>query len=274
MIQEKASTTGMKLDIIFCQIRLGFFFRDYDIIQRNLAKAEELVESTSLDAGGADWERRNRFKVYRGLSCFFKRDFIAASTLFLETLSTFTFTELISNEQLVLYCALTSLVHLPRFIFHQKILCSPEITEGLQNLPVLSRCLWSIYECQYAAFFESLAELEETVLKRDLWFYPHYRYLVKECRILAYKQFLTSYQSVSLVSMAQLFGVSEAWLDAELFKWISAGRLDCLMDKVSGTIRLDHRTANRTRNALYADMIKSGDNLLNRLQKLGRIVNV
>jgi 26S proteasome regulatory subunit N7 len=74
--------------------------------------------------------------------------------------------------------------------------------------------------------------------------------------------------------MAENFGVTTTWLDAELFRWITAGRLDCLMDKMSGTIRLDHRTANRAKNALYGDMIKSGDFLLNRLQKLGRIVNI
>ena len=275
VIQEKAATTGTKLDIIFCQLRIGFFFHDFEIVKRNLEKAEALVESTNLEAGGADWERRNRFKVYKGLASFCQRDFAGASKLFCDTLSTFNFTELMSNDQLVLYCAMTSLLHLSRVDFYKKILSSPEISEGLQNFPVLSKLIWSIYECQYGSYFEALSELELSVLKKDVWFYPHIRYLSRECRILAYKQFLTSYQSVNLSLMAKLFGVTEAWLDEELFRWITAGRLDCLMDKVDGTIRLDHyRTANGHKNALYEEMIKTGDNLLNRLQKLGRIVNV
>ena len=40
---EKTATLGQKLDMIFHQIRIGFFYIDYDIINRNLEKAKRFV---------------------------------------------------------------------------------------------------------------------------------------------------------------------------------------------------------------------------------------
>lgn len=46
---EKTATLGQKLDMIFHQIRIGFFYIDYDIINRNLEKAKRyFYESKSL----------------------------------------------------------------------------------------------------------------------------------------------------------------------------------------------------------------------------------
>ena len=42
---EKTVTLGHRLDLVFHQIRLGFFFFDYDIISRNLEKAKRLVSA-------------------------------------------------------------------------------------------------------------------------------------------------------------------------------------------------------------------------------------
>ena len=54
---EKSVSLGMKLDLIFHQIRIGLFYMDHDLITRNLEKAQELIES------GGDWDRKNRLKV-------------------------------------------------------------------------------------------------------------------------------------------------------------------------------------------------------------------
>lgn len=37
---EKTATLGHRLDLTFHQIRLGFFYLDYDLINRNLDKAK------------------------------------------------------------------------------------------------------------------------------------------------------------------------------------------------------------------------------------------
>jgi 26S proteasome regulatory subunit N7 len=92
-----------------------------------------------------------------------------------------------------------------------------------------------------------------------------------QVRVLAYTQFLESYRAVSLQSMAASFGVSSAFLDAELAAFISGGRLSCSIDKVAGIVS---STRPDTKNAQYQATIKQGDLLLNRVQRLSRVVNM
>jgi len=69
--------------------------------------------------------------------------------------------------------------------------------------------------------------------------------------------------------MAKSFGVSENFLDQELSSFISSNRLTCKIDKVNGVvemIRIDKR------NEQYQDIMKKGDALLSRVQRLSRII--
>ena len=50
------------------------------------------------------------------------------------------------------------------------------------------------------------------------------------------RQFLESYKSVTLESMASAFDVSAGYLDSELVDFICAGRLHAKIDKVAGVI--------------------------------------
>ena len=71
--------------------------------------------------------------------------------------------------------------------------------------------------------------------------------------------------------MASAFGISSEFLDRELCEFISLGRLPCKIDKVNGVVESSRPD---TRSAIYSQMIKTGDVLLNRLQKLARVMDV
>jgi len=53
----------------------------------------------------------------------------------------------------------------------------------------------------------------EQALKHDRYLSPHYRYYAREMRILAYKQLLESYSSLTLDYMSKAFGVSVGFID-------------------------------------------------------------
>lgn len=53
----------------------------------------------------------------------------------------------------------------------------------------------------------------EAILRKDYLLHPHYRYYVREMRILAYTQLLESYRSLTLQYMAEAFGVSTEFMD-------------------------------------------------------------
>ncbi|KAI9103290.1 26S proteasome subunit RPN7-domain-containing protein [Phlyctochytrium arcticum] len=261
---EKTGPLGHRIDLVFACIRIGFFFRDDDLISRNIEKAKILIEE------GGDWDRRNRLKVYEGTYRISIRDFKGSVNLFLETLATFTSTELMEYKDFVKYTVLTAALTLKRPEFKSKVINAPEILEVIHEIPNLSEFATSLYNCQYAQFFQSLAAIEQTI-KYDRLLNAHYRYYVREMRIAVYAQLLESYRSLSIESMATSFGVTEDWIDSDLSKYIAAGRLNAVIDKVGGIVETNRPDA---KNAQYQSTIKQGDLLLNRIQKLSRVINV
>ena len=74
-----------------------------------------------------------------------------------------------------------------------------------------------------------------------------------------------------LSSMAASFGLSVALLDAELSRFIAAGRISAKIDKVGDVVETSRPDR---KNAQYQEVIKKGDVLLNQVQKLVRVIDV
>lgn len=115
VVQARAITTGTRIDIQFALMRVGFFFFDNNIVRINIEKARTLIEE------GGDWDRRNRLKAYEGAYLMSIRDFKGAAGLFLDTLSTFTSTELMEYKDFVKYAVLTSLISLQRVEIKKRV---------------------------------------------------------------------------------------------------------------------------------------------------------
>ena len=58
---EKTVGLGEKLDLAFTLIRLGFFWKDNEMVLSNIEKAKDMLLT------GGDWDRKNRLKVYEGI---------------------------------------------------------------------------------------------------------------------------------------------------------------------------------------------------------------
>ncbi|KXS20430.1 PCI-domain-containing protein [Gonapodya prolifera JEL478] len=259
---DKTGPLGSRIDMVFATIRIGFFFQDNDIIARNIEKVKSLIEE------GGDWDRRNRLKVYEGIHCLANRDFKGAVNLLLDSLATFTSTELMDYKDFVRYTVLASALTLKRPDIKKKVINSPEILEVIHEIQYAEDFVTSLYNSDYKKFFASLALVEKS-LKTDWILYPHHRYYVREMRIIAYTQLLESYRSLTIESMANSFGVSEEYVDQDLARFIAAGRLNAVIDKVGGIVETNRPDA---KNHQYQTAIKSGDALLNRLQKLTRVI--
>jgi len=111
----------------------------------------------------------------------------------------------------------------------------------------------------------------QPLLLADRFLQPHCGYIMRELHVLGYKQFLDSYKSVTLESMAASFGVGTDYLDFQLSRFIAAGRLTAKIDKYGGVVETNRPDE---KNAQYRDMIQKGDTLLNRIQKLARVVDL
>jgi hypothetical protein len=127
----------------------------------------------------------------------------------------------------------------------------------------------SFYEGRYTDFLNALVALHPRLLA-DRYFAPHAPWYLREMRVAAYVQFLESYKSVTLAGMAGVFGVSVAYLDHELGHLIAAGRVGAKIDALTGIIESSRPD---TKNAQYIEVIKQGDLLLNKVQRLARIIS-
>ncbi len=214
---EKTVSLSQRLDISFTLARMGFFFGDNDLLVKNIEKAKFQLEE------GGDWDRKNRLRVYEALYHMTVRDFKAAAVLFLDGLATFSATELCSFEDFVYYACITGLLAHDRVTLRTKLMESPEVLSVIKQLPHISQCMQSLYNCNYDQFFQTLAAITET-LKRSQYLAVHQAYFCREMRIRAYAQLLESYKSVQLKPMAATFGVTVEFLDRELSRFIFSGR--------------------------------------------------
>ncbi|KAI5818172.1 26S proteasome subunit RPN7-domain-containing protein [Pyronema omphalodes] len=280
----KTASTGAKIDIVLAMIRIQMFFDDKHGVAKDIERAQLLVES------GGDWDRRNRLKSYTGLHLVSVRNFADAAPLLLESLSTFTSSELCTYTSLVLYAVLAGTISLDRVDFKKKVVDSAEVlavlgskhsasgddvemsdygnTDGYECLETLVN---SFYTCDYKSYFHSLAQVEESFLNRDRILAQHKPWFVREMRRHAYTQLLESYRVVSLENMASQFGVSVDWLDRDLSKFIPSKQLNCTIDRVNGVIETNRPD---DKNRQYNDVIKQGDQLLTKLQKFGQAVRL
>eukprot|EP00898_Chlorokybus_atmophyticus_P003190 jgi/Chlat1/3872/Chrsp26S04015 len=262
--EDKTVAVGQKMDLVFTVLRVGLFWMDFPLIRRNIEKAKSLFEE------GGDWERKNRLKVYEGLYAMAIRDFKKAAGLYLDSVSTFTSYELFPYNTFAFYTVITSIISLDRVSLKKKVIDAPEILAVISSIPHLGDFMNSLYFCKYHQFYRSLIEITEAI-KADRYLRPHVRYFMREVRVVAYSQFLQSYKSVTLASMAAAFGVTVDFLDNELSTFIASGRLNCKIDKVGGVLETNRPDA---KNALYQNTIKQGDLLLNRVQKLSRVIHL
>ncbi|KRZ72876.1 26S proteasome non-ATPase regulatory subunit 6 [Trichinella papuae] len=285
---DRTVGVGKQIDIIFHQIRIGFFYMNHTLIKEKFQEVHKLIEQ------GGDWDRKNRLKAYEGYYALAIRDFKKAASLLLDAVCTFTSYELITYETLVFYTVVAAMLgnfivgdlltlNLKENTFHiiksilalsrnelrDKVVNSAEIREQLYSQQDLRRYLHSLYECDYAGFFSCLADLE-TRMKFDRILAPHYTHYCRMMRAKAYQQLLSSYRSLTLRYMGEAFGVSPQFMDKELHYFISSGHLTCKIDRVRGVVETNQVNS---RNVQYAALIRDGDVLLNRIQKLSRVFN-
>jgi len=257
----KKLSSGKLIDIQMEMARVCSF---YDL----LGQTNELVEKCKSQAD--DWDRRNRLKVYDALVKLLQRDVKGAAELLVDCIATFSCVELCSYEEFLTYTILSNVLYLPRTELKKKVIDGPEILAIKSEIPVVYKLVNCFYDCDYSGFLQSIVDIQPLMVA-DRFLQPHSNYILRELHVLGYKQFLDSYKSVTLDSMAMTFGVSAKYLDTQLSRFIAAGRLSAKIDKVGGIVET---TRPDVKNGQYRDMIQQGDMLLNRIQKLARVVDI
>lgn len=151
-----------------------------------------------------------------------------------------------------------------------QVLDSPDVRAVVGDCPAVAACVKAFHGCAYRDLSVSMLGVD-TFMRADRFLARHARYYIRELRTRAYCQFLVPYRTVTLASMGAAFGVSAAFIDVELARFIASGRVAAKIDRVAGVIETNLPDL---RNGQYSDMIVKGDALLNRVQELARVINV
>lgn len=263
---SKTGNPNRKLELLFHIMEMTINSVEVHKVHEDIDAAKEQVEK------GGDWEKKNKLKVHEGLFSLMNGEFKKAAELFLDSVATFTCENVVSFKLFVFYAVVCSVVSLDRATLRKKVVHNPEILTVIKEVPHLKEFLESFFRCDYRTFFREFCEIGDKLAK-DKYFSlgKNHRKWVKDARLAAYKQFLTSYKSVTIHNMADQFGVGTEFIDRELSHFISIGKLSCVIDKVEGVIQFKKED---NKMALYGKMVHTGDRLLNRMQKLGRALDV
>ena len=173
------------------------------------------------------------------------RSWDEAATLFLETLATYTCTELFEYKRFIFYTVVLSLVTLPRPALKKRILESPEVHGVIDEIPSLGDLINSFYNAEYRLFFQSLGVIVDQ-LKKDRYLSNFAGYFCREMRIKAYNQLLESYRSLQIRNVADQFGVTPEFIDTDLSRFIYSGRVYCKIDAVRGIIETSRHDVKNT----------------------------
>ena len=92
------------MEILFEVLLMNIEKFDIEAIKRDVTKCKELVEQ------GADWDKKNKLKIFEAVYCMLIRDFNRAAELLLSSIATFTCVELIDYKQFVFYTCVMALV--------------------------------------------------------------------------------------------------------------------------------------------------------------------
>ena len=181
---------------------------------------------------------------------------------------------------------MTSLLHLPRTELKKSIIDGSEILQVADDIPAVvsskSVSSWyidllfrshthvsnlpkpeqlklanTLYDCDYTQFPHGLVALNHHLIA-NRYLQTHAGYIIRELHLLGFRQFLDSYQSVTLKSMAASFGVIE-FLDLQLSRFIASGQLTAKIDNVGGIVETNPPD---WKIASYREMIQKGDLLL------------
>jgi len=218
-----------KMEILFEILLMSIDKEDVNSMKKDIDTCHKLVED------GADWDKKNKLKIFEGVYCMMIRDFDKAAGLFVNSIATFTCVEVMSFRDFVFYAVVLGVLTQNRKVIKKEIIHSPDILAVNRDIPHLKVWSEAFYNCDYRSFFASFIHICEAV-KKDKYLKPHAFYYTKEMRLVAYKQYLESFKSVTIENMASAFNVSGDFIDKELSTFIYNGRLNCKIDKVAGVI--------------------------------------
>jgi len=131
------------MEILFEILLMNLEKNDLDALKKDVTTCKQLVDD------GADWDKRNKLKIFEGVYCMLIRDFKSASDLFLSSIATFTCVELLEYNDFIFYAVVMGLLVQDRRTIKKEIIHSPDVLAVIRDIPNLKQFAESLYSCDY-----------------------------------------------------------------------------------------------------------------------------
>lgn len=177
---EMSGSASKKMELIFEILLMNIEKEDIVAIKKDIETCHRLVED------GADWDKKNKLKIFEGVYCIMIRDFKKASDLFVSSIATFTAVELLDFKDFIFYAVVLGLLTQDRKRIKKDIIHSPDVLAINREIPYLKEFSESFYNCDYNTFFKAFIEICDMVSK-DRLMKTHAKFYTKEMRLVAYK---------------------------------------------------------------------------------------
>lgn len=92
------------MEILFEILLMSIEKEDIASMKKDIESCHKLVED------GADWDKKNKLKIFEGVFCILTRDFKKASDLFVSSIATFTAIELLEFKDFIFYAVVLGLL--------------------------------------------------------------------------------------------------------------------------------------------------------------------
>ena len=140
---SKSGGASKKMEILFEILLMNIEKLDTDEVKKDITTCKQLVDE------GADWDKKNKLKIFEGVYCMMIRDIKAAAGLFISSIATFTCTELMSYQDFVFYAVVTSMISVDRQTLKKEVVHSPDVLSTIRDIKNLKTFLDSYYHCNY-----------------------------------------------------------------------------------------------------------------------------
>jgi len=136
-----------KMEILFEILLMNIEKEDIASISKDIDTCHKLIED------GADWDKKNKLKIYEGVYLMMIRDFKKASHNFVSSIATFTAVEVMDFKEFVFYAVVLAILTQDRKTLRKEIIHSPDILSVNRDIPHLKQFSESFYNCDYKTFF-------------------------------------------------------------------------------------------------------------------------
>jgi len=259
--KKKGASTTQRISLSFNILKIFLAYNKMDLFREELSKAKELI-----DLGG-DWTALNTLRIFEGLGEMRDRKFEKAADLFIQSIATYNATDIMSYDKFLQYTILCSCLSKDRKTLKEKIVESSDV-KGV-DIPLMKEFVSCLVNCNYIDYFPLLVRVMD-FMKQDLLLHEHVFTYFRAMRLRGYMQYFVVYKTSTLAQLADVFGVSLEFVDRDIADFIYNGKLQGKINKVEGVVVSERGDPV---NDEYHKIIKLGDNLLNKISKLGHLIS-